>query len=157
MLAQKEISAFGRKTKPEERQKPPEKTKEDKITLLGMSKQLDNQTKQIDNQTKQLQCQLCTAQHALWKCNKYKNMKPEKRYEFVKSLKLCFNCFNNGHMWPKCESSNKCLQKDCDKRHPTSLHKQPTNHLKGTDISPYPRWFVHYHHNGGGCVVETAR
>ena len=50
-------------------------------------------------------------------------MKPEKRYDSVKSLKLCFNCFDNGHMWPKCESSNKCLQKDCEKGHHSSLHK----------------------------------
>ena len=104
MLAQKERSAFSRK-KTEERQKPPEKSKDEKITLLGMSKP-------VDNQPKQLKCPLCTSQHALWRCNKYKNMKPEKRYDSVKSLKLCFNCFDNGHMWPKCESSNKCLQKD---------------------------------------------
>ena len=40
VLTQKQTSAFVRKTKPEVRQKPPNKTKEDTITLLGASKQL---------------------------------------------------------------------------------------------------------------------
>ena len=50
-------------------------------------------------------------------------MQPEKKFGLVKSLLLCFNCLRDGHKSPSCESKNRCLKKDCGKKHHSSLHK----------------------------------
>ena len=68
------------------------------------------------------ECQACEGQHALWKCNKYKALTSSKKWEFVKGLQLCMNCFKQGHRRDSCSSKNVCLKEGCGKKHHASLH-----------------------------------
>ena len=65
---------------------------------------------------------MCNASHCFWRCGKYKELTEVKKLEFVKALRICFNCFQAGHTTPSCPFSNTCLKYDCRKKHHTSLH-----------------------------------
>ena len=68
-------------------------------------------------------CQLCSEAHPFWRCPKYKNMKVQKRWEYVKKEGRCFNCFQKGHKNPQCTSQNTCFETGCNEKHHTSLHQ----------------------------------
>jgi hypothetical protein len=53
-------------------------------------------------------CQHCKGDHQLFQCTELKDMSPDKRYEVVKSLKLCLNCLREGHSYKECWSASKC-------------------------------------------------
>ena len=59
---------------------------------------------------KDKKCQLCDDHHQFWKCSKYTEFSPQKKFEFVKSLKKCFNCFKDGHITNKCTSKKHLFQ-----------------------------------------------
>ena len=65
----------------------------------------------------------CGEKHKFWKCAVYLRLDPGHRFELVKSLKLCYNCLNNGHVLDQCTSKGTCFKKDCHDRHHTTLHK----------------------------------
>lgn len=66
-------------------------------------------------------CEYCKEQHYLFKCNKFLELLPEKRFTEIQRLGLCINCLQNGHFIKQCKSRFSC--KKCDKRHNTLLHK----------------------------------
>ena len=68
------------------------------------------------------ECQSCGGTHTFWKCQKYKALEAPKRWEFVKELNLCMNCFKAGHKRDGCTSENVCLREGCGKKHHASLH-----------------------------------
>ena len=67
-------------------------------------------------------CRVCKGNHAFWKCNEYKGFDASKKFELVKGLDLCMNCFKPGHKKDGCTSENKCLKEGCGKKHHASLH-----------------------------------
>ena len=115
-MAQKEAFLTGRqRTKPDAKSKGNEKG-EEKHTLLGMTKPADN--------PEVPQCPLCKGKHSFWKCQKYKRLEPVKKFEYVKSLRLCFNCFSDAHMSSKCTLRGACQEcREGEKKHHPSLHK----------------------------------
>ena len=127
VMALKEAFLSGRsKPKPEEKVK--DKVKEEKYTMLGLttSDKLQNNSsepKPSHPPTEPPPCLLCKGKHYFWKCSQYRRLKPEKKFEFVKSLKRCFNCLKDDHMSSKCDSDNKCPIQGCAKKHHASLHK----------------------------------
>ena len=40
-----------------------------------------------------------------------------KRKEYVKTEKLCFNCFSKGHSLKGCNSKYRCCVNNCNKKH----------------------------------------
>ena len=54
--------------------------------------------------------------------NSYKSKTVEQRKEFIKSQRLCFNCFGR-HYIDKCSSTRRCNY--CRKKHHSSLHVKP--------------------------------
>ena len=68
-------------------------------------------------------CQLCGVKHQIWKCKQYKALNPGKKWEFIKGLDICMNCFKSGHKKDGCTSDNKCPIENCGKKHHASLHK----------------------------------
>ena len=42
-------------------------------------------------------CKLCKEQHGLWKCENFKEMTANERWNAVMERKLCFTCLSNGH------------------------------------------------------------
>ncbi|XP_058465719.1 uncharacterized protein LOC131439115 [Malaya genurostris] len=65
-------------------------------------------------------CQLCKANHELWKCEAFKNKSVSEKYEVLIKCGACFNCLGRGHRTSSCSSSRSC--RECGKKHHTSLH-----------------------------------
>ena len=68
-------------------------------------------------------CHTCGGKHVFWKCESYKGLSPKERYEMVKHLKRCFNCFKEGHSSGNCSSRNTCFSHGCNEKHHTTLHE----------------------------------
>ena len=73
-------------------------------------------------------CPLCMAAHKLFLCPEFKKKAVKQRFEFVKSKKLCLNCFTAGHSVANCNSSYSCVQ--CQSRQHTLLHFKQSNEEK---------------------------
>ncbi|XP_046341271.2 uncharacterized protein LOC124122193 [Haliotis rufescens] len=67
-------------------------------------------------------CPLCSGEHALFMCGKFRDLKPEKRHEFVVEKRLCFNCFSNNHMSRDCHKPSKCQVQGCMRKHSRLIH-----------------------------------
>jgi len=68
-----------------------------------------------------LVCPDCSANHQLWKCERFKSKPVQQRWIFVEKQKLCFNCLGSKHTRNICRCSQKC--KNCNKPHHTLLHR----------------------------------
>ena len=79
-----------------------------------------NQIQQVDkNQPQKIECILCKGNYFFSQCANYKSKTIEKRIDFVKAQRRCFNCLGM-HFIDKCSSKRKCNV--CNKKHHTSLH-----------------------------------
>jgi len=65
-------------------------------------------------------CPCCKEDHKLFACETFKALKIPARLEFVRSERLCFNCFAPFHNADSCKSTYSC--KRCTKKHNTMLH-----------------------------------
>ena len=65
-------------------------------------------------------CSLCEGRHAFWKCETYKSLSDQKKFDTVKKSKRCFNCLSSDHPLTQCTSKATCFR--CHERHHTSLH-----------------------------------
>ena len=68
-------------------------------------------------------CRICEEKHPFYKCSRYKELPPGKRYDFLKKLKLCTNCCSDGHSYSNCTSQLTCFASGCNQKHHTSLHQ----------------------------------
>ena len=57
-----------------------------------------------DKDKKDIKCWLCTKSHRLMDCGVFKAKRLDERKEYVKTEKLCFNCFSKGHSLKECNS-----------------------------------------------------
>ncbi|KAF2888054.1 hypothetical protein ILUMI_18119, partial [Ignelater luminosus] len=65
-------------------------------------------------------CPFCKSMHAIYHCEKFKNLSVKARYDEILRLKVCLNCLRFGHTNADCKSSG-C--KTCGKRHNTLLQR----------------------------------
>ena len=85
--------------------------------------QLEEKKKKIlSTQINTKSCPTCGGKHLFWKCETYKSLNPNKRFDAVKKMKRCFNCFGAGHEVPSCTSKITCFVADCKEKHHTTLH-----------------------------------
>lgn len=64
-------------------------------------------------------CAICKQMHYINQCPTFIQMTPKERYQKIKELKLCHNCFK-GHFVKVCPSKFNC--KHCKQRHHSLLH-----------------------------------
>ena len=64
-------------------------------------------------------CPICREPHAIASCPQFQEMSARQRYERVKSLRLCYNCFGQ-HLVRLCNSRNTC--RECKRWHHTLIH-----------------------------------
>ncbi|GFR26049.1 DUF1758 domain-containing protein [Trichonephila clavata] len=64
-------------------------------------------------------CKLCSLNHDLYNCDKFKNMPVRERYNIVKFLNLCLKCLKPNHKVSQCRSKHICF---CKKNHNQLLH-----------------------------------
>ena len=55
-------------------------------------------------------------------CDVFKAKILDKRKEYVKTEKLCFNCFSKGHSLKDCNSKYRCRVNNCNKKHSPLIH-----------------------------------
>ena len=66
-------------------------------------------------------CPSCEKIHDLESCNAFKSMTIRERSKWVLKNRLCFGCFEKGHIAKNCKKRRTC--KTCNGKHPTTLHK----------------------------------
>ena len=67
-------------------------------------------------------CVICQANHRLFNCDSFKSMKPQARFDTVKSHKLCFLCLLPGHSSSVCQRTYRCSVPNCGKKHSKFIH-----------------------------------
>lgn len=67
-------------------------------------------------------CLVCKEDHYIFKCNTFKQMRPEERSNFAMKNNLCFNCLRPGHSAALCRSDRRCPVNNCGKKHSAFLH-----------------------------------
>lgn len=66
-------------------------------------------------------CALCSDNHHIFNCKKFSEMTVKDRQDFVKTKRLCFNCFSPTHVVSRCRRKyTRC--KRCGKLHHSLLH-----------------------------------
>ncbi|XP_043471734.1 uncharacterized protein LOC122504616 [Leptopilina heterotoma] len=78
-------------------------------------------------------CPLCSKNHMLWQCDQFLNMSPSQRYEKVKTLSICHNCFFSNHRLLECRRS---FCRKCHKRHNTLLHFDTNKSEQEQEVMP---------------------
>ncbi|XP_041455129.1 uncharacterized protein LOC121407938 [Lytechinus variegatus] len=68
-------------------------------------------------------CLICQEKHTLFGCDRFKKMPPEKRLQFAKEKRLCFNCLRPGHMLSACNLNRTCSVEGCGRKHTKFLHQ----------------------------------
>lgn len=69
-------------------------------------------------------CYYCNQDHAIYSCDQFLNLQLDKKTEFIKKKKLCFNCLRDNHPAKKCKMG-PCRK--CKSWHNTLLHPEKPN------------------------------
>uniref|UniRef100_A0A2A4JL65 Uncharacterized protein n=1 Tax=Heliothis virescens TaxID=7102 RepID=A0A2A4JL65_HELVI len=78
-----------------------------------------------DSNTGKYQCVICSLNHFVYECPKFKQMNYDDRMCEVKRLKLCTKCLRSGHNSYQCRLKGSC--KICKGKHNTLIHKDHMN------------------------------
>ncbi|XP_075163827.1 uncharacterized protein LOC142236490 [Haematobia irritans] len=83
----------------------------------------------------QITCKFCDKSHPLKNCQKFKNLNPADRSQFVSRNNMCLNCLSDKHSRKECKSKALCLV--CKRNHHTLLHfpNVKPKEVIGPDIS----------------------
>ena len=80
-------------------------------------------------------CSVCSNQHGVWRCGKFKGLPYQDKMKIVQENSLCIKCLNGGHYARICPKTNfKCQKEGCNKQHNTLLHP-PTSEPDGGGTS----------------------
>ena len=72
-------------------------------------------------------CLVCSKQHDIWKCSKFKGLTYEEKWRVVRSGGLCNKCLEKGHISKECPKVNfKCQRLGCGGNHHTLMHRPTT-------------------------------
>lgn len=86
----------------------------------------------IEQHLENAKCPLCKHEHKLSSCEEFSEMTPVKRFETVKSLKLCFACLGP-HPRSSCKSKFSC--RSCKNRnHHSMLHRDQQSMSKVQNV-----------------------
>ena len=79
---------------------------------------------QVSFKTKNVleKCKLCSNEHGLWQCSKFKAFPVEKRWDKARELRVCFCCLSNSHRSTTCRRSRCCSIDGCCSNHHRLLH-----------------------------------
>jgi hypothetical protein len=72
-------------------------------------------------------CILCSEEHRLLWCPRFKAMKPMERLQYVESKKLCHNCLLSNHVVKDCRKPSVCSVPGCGQRHTKFIHIDKKN------------------------------
>lgn len=80
-------------------------------------------------------CLKCDGPHRLSDCRDFVALHTDKRFEFAKSRKVCFNCFSQSHRSDRCPLQNSCTKcpNNAKKKHSLLLHFGKSSDEKSED------------------------
>ncbi|XP_063926012.1 uncharacterized protein LOC135139641 [Zophobas morio] len=64
-------------------------------------------------------CFICNKTHGIFSCEDFSKLTPNERFDRIKTMNRCINCFRSNHSTKDCKASG-C--KNCGKNHHTLLH-----------------------------------
>ena len=67
-------------------------------------------------------CVVCAQPHRLYKCDTFKRMRPDERFNVARQCKLCFNCLLPNHCSNACRKQSVCSVPGCGRKHSKFLH-----------------------------------
>ena len=77
-------------------------------------------------------CLVCSKQHDIWKCSKFKGLSHEEKWRVVRSGGLCNKCLERGHISKECPKVNfKCQRLNCGGNHHTLMHRPTARIARG--------------------------
>ena len=65
---------------------------------------------------------LCSADHWLPRCDKFRKQSLEERQKLIQESQLCSNCLFPGHFVRSCQKESFCRVRGCTSKHSTFLH-----------------------------------
>ena len=74
-------------------------------------------------------CELCKEHHGLWKCENFKKLTANDRWNVATEHKLCFRCLGDGHRGESCFHSKTCGINRCRSNHHWMLHEDPPRRM----------------------------
>nr|XP_018908472.1 PREDICTED: uncharacterized protein LOC109038017 [Bemisia tabaci] len=81
-------------------------------------------------------CELCSGNHGLYKCNKFKRLSPSARKSKVIELRRCTNCLSKKHETAACASEYSC--RFCKQQHHSLLCSNQRKNVDGASNSNSP-------------------
>lgn len=73
---------------------------------------------------KPLKCFACEKNHAVWNCEKFKNLPIAQKRIAADAARACSRCLRVGHFARECKYSRKCSVPGCERMHHHLLHDQ---------------------------------
>ena len=72
-------------------------------------------------------CVICSDNHPIWSCVKFKDMHIHERWLVAKQNRLCYRCLGVGHIGNNCKRMGICGVKGCKETHNRLLHEEIEN------------------------------
>jgi len=92
-----------------------------------------NPTSLIFTQASQEKCPAYAEPHKVYRCERFKSMSIQERYDTIKKHKLCLNSFSAEHTVYECKAS---LCRHCHRKHNSMLHGLPYQKKSVSELSP---------------------
>ena len=67
-------------------------------------------------------CKVCNRPHGVWRCEKFKAMSVQERWDAAKRLHLCFHCLGGDHFGQTCVRTRICGINNCKDKRNRLLH-----------------------------------
>ncbi|XP_063441925.1 uncharacterized protein LOC134722246 [Mytilus trossulus] len=68
-------------------------------------------------------CKYCNGNHGVWKCDEFRKLTVNKRWDTAKRLQLCYRCLGHDHVGRQCPRSRACNLDGCKEVHNRLLHR----------------------------------
>ena len=68
-------------------------------------------------------CKFCNKRHGIWRCDEFRKLTVQKRWDTAKRFQLCYRCLGHDHFGKQCRRSRVCNLSGCKKVHHRLLHR----------------------------------
>ena len=119
-------------------------------SLRPSTMQPTKKTSSFTSATKRPLSALCSKDHKLFMCSKFRDKSLSERIAYVNDNKLCNICLASTHMTNDCKSTYRCTVSECMARHSKLLHVDRPN---GSNINSV---FLNVHCNVSMLMPVTV-
>ena len=78
-------------------------------------------------------CKVCNGPHGVWRCEKFKMLSVQERWDAAKRLHLCFHCLGGDHFGQTCVRTRICGINNCRDKHNRLLHTHRNQQQDGIE------------------------